>query len=194
MSSELINILFKQYRQRVLALLLLNPERTYHVREIARLTGTVPGTLHKELSKLAKAGLLSKQHQGSQVIYQANSNCLIYEELASILRKTSGIADVLANCLSPLSDKIDVAMVFGSVASGKLAQGSDIDLLLIGDIQFREAVGVLYSAQEILGREINPKLYNAQEWIAAKQEGSAFVREVLTKPLINVIGDKGDIG
>ncbi len=194
MSSELINILFKQYRQRVLALLLLNPYRAYHVREISRLTGTVPGTLHKELSKLAKAGILNKQHQGSQVIYQANSDCLIYEELASILRKTCGIADVLANCLAPLFDKIEVAMVFGSVANGRSTQDSDIDLLLIGDIQFRDAVGMLYSAQEILGREINPKLYSAQEWSAAKQEGSAFVRDVLTKPSINVIGEKGDIG
>ncbi len=193
MSSELSNILFKQYRQRVLSLLLLNPDQAYHVREIARLTGTLPGTLHKELSKLAKASILNKQHRGGQVIYQANPNCLIYKELAGILRKTSGIADVLANCLAPLSDKIEAAKVFGSIADGRFTQGSDIDLLLIGDIRFRDAVRVLYPAQEVLGREINPKLYSAQEWAAAKHEESAFVREVLTKPTINVVGDKDGI-
>lgn len=53
MSSALINLLFKDYRRKVLALLLRHPEQKYHVREIARLTNTVEGTLHKELSKLA---------------------------------------------------------------------------------------------------------------------------------------------
>ncbi|MCH8847341.1 MAG: nucleotidyltransferase domain-containing protein, partial [Proteobacteria bacterium] len=43
MSSKLAEILFKDYRRRVLALLLLNPDKRYHVREIARLTGTVAG-------------------------------------------------------------------------------------------------------------------------------------------------------
>lgn len=190
MGSALADILFKGYRRRVLGLLLLAPEQSYHVREIARMTSTVPGTLHKELSKLAEAGILSKSQQGNQVIYQANRECLIYEELASILRKTSGVADVLANSLAMVSDRIDIAAVFGSVASGKATQGSDIDLLLVGDLGFSEAVQLLYPAQDILGREINPKLYTAQEWVAAKKEGSAFVRELLTKPVIHVLGNK----
>ena len=45
------SILFSEYRRRVLGLLLLHPEERYHVREIARLTNTTAGTLHRELSK-----------------------------------------------------------------------------------------------------------------------------------------------
>ena len=52
----LASLLFGTYRQRVLGLLLLNPEQNYHVREIARLTNTAAGTLHKELARLAEAG------------------------------------------------------------------------------------------------------------------------------------------
>ena len=48
----LSSLLFSDYRRRVLGLLLLNPDTTYHVRELARLTGTSAGTLHKELTKL----------------------------------------------------------------------------------------------------------------------------------------------
>lgn len=91
MSSLLADILFKEYRKRVLSLLLLRPDQAFHVREIARLTGTVPGTLHKELSKLADADILIKTSRGNQVSYQANPNCLIFEELSSILRKTFGL-------------------------------------------------------------------------------------------------------
>jgi len=76
----LSDLLFAGYRQRVLGLLLLRPEQAYHVREIARLTGTPAGTLHKELSKLAEAGILLRTRRGNQVLYQADRTCPIFEE------------------------------------------------------------------------------------------------------------------
>lgn len=193
-NSQLADLLFKEYRRRVLGLLLLHPERSYHVREIARLTGTVAGTLHKELSRLAEAGLLVKMAQGNQVSYQANRDGLIFAELASILRKTSGIADVLAEALAPLAPLINFALVFGSVASGKARADSDIDVLVVGNAGFGEVVKALYPAQQQLGREINPKVYLLDEWKKALAERSAFVQELIDKPVIKIIGDKDDIG
>jgi len=194
MSSLLANIMFKGYRRRVLCLLLLRPDQAYHVREIARLTGTVPGTLHKELSKLAKAEVLKKSNRGNQVSYQANRDCLIFEELSSILRKTSGVADILVDALASLKDNIEAALVFGSIASGKATSDSDIDLLIVGNVSFSEVVKALHPAQDVLGREINPKLYTTIEWQAAGMENSAFIREFLEKPNIRVIGDIDDLG
>jgi predicted nucleotidyltransferase len=194
MTSPLANLLFNDYRRRVLGLLLLRPDQAYHVREIARLTGTVPGTLHKELSRLAEVGLLAKQLQGNQVSYRANRECVIFEELAAIMRKTSGVADVLAEALAPVAKQIEVALVFGSMASGKATEGSDIDLLVIGEVEFAELVKALHPTQELLGREINPKLYSRAEWRQVKQENSSFIRELLERPLINVIGGKDDLG
>src|SRR3990167_1508744 len=110
------SLLFSEYRCRVLGLLLLHPENRYHVREIARLTNTTAGTLHRELSKLAKAKVLSRETSGNQVYYQANCDFPIFMELASILKKTSGLVDVLANTLIPLAEKIEVAFIFGSIA------------------------------------------------------------------------------
>ncbi len=194
MTSPLAEILFKEYRRRVLGLLLLQPDSTYHVRAIARLTGTLAGTLHKELSKLAEAGLLLKEPQGNQVYYRANTDCPIYEELASILRKTSGIADVLIERLSQMADSIKVAFVFGSVASGKATAASDIDILLVGEVGFADVVKALYPAQVTLGREINPKVYSLTEWQQAQEEQNSFIKDVMKKPKLFVIGTKDDIG
>ena len=194
MPSLLTDLMFKEYRRRVLSLLLLRPDQAYHVREIARLTGTVPGTLHKELSKLAKAGVLNKSSRGNQVNYQANRDCLIFEELASILRKTSGVADVIRDALTHLKGGIDVALVFGSVASGKATSDSDLDLLIVGKASFSDTVKALYPTQKILGREINPKLYSTREWLIAREENSAFIREILEKPSIEIIGEIDELG
>ena len=194
MASKLAELLFKDYRRRVLGLLLLQADKRYHVREIARLTGTVAGTLHKELARLADAGLLLKETVGNQVLYGANQDCPIFEELASIFRKTSGIADVLADALKPLSDKIVAAFVFGSMASGKETAGSDVDLLVIGGAGFSEVAEAVYSAQEVLGREINPKVYSMDEWKQMLEKKGAFIKELLAKPKLFVTGSEDEPG
>ncbi len=107
--TPLGSVLFTDYRRRVLGLLLLHPERRYYLREMARLTGTVPGTLKRELSKLESAGVLTVEKVGNQAHYAANRDCPIFEELASVLRKTSGLADVLSEGLAPLAAWIEAA-------------------------------------------------------------------------------------
>ena len=120
MAADLVSLLFRDYRRRVLGLLLLHPDEQYHVREIARLTGTVAGTLHKELASLAEAGILVKEVSGNQLLYGANRACPIFEELAGILRKTSGPVDVLTEALAPLAKHIRAAFVMDVMTKPKL--------------------------------------------------------------------------
>ena len=191
--SALASLLFKEYRRQVLGLLLLHPDQAYHMREIARLTHTQPGTLHKELAKLAEAGILKKTLQGNQTYYQADASCIVFDELCSIMRKTSGLTDVLRSALQPLADKLKIAAVYGSIASGNATAGSDIDLLLVGDAGYAEVVSALYPAQQLLGREINPKLYSANEWQQAVGAQSGFIKQILASPMLPILGDTDDL-
>lgn len=186
-------LLFPEYRQRVLSLLLLHPDARYHVREIARLTNTSAGTLNRELTKLANAKVLIREVSGKQVYYQANRVLPIFEELASILRKTSGLVEVLANALAPLANKVESAFIFGSVGRGTENAQSDIDVLIIGELSFAEAVHALYAAQNVVKREINPKVYSLSEWQILVDNKDAFVLEILNNPRLNIIGNINDI-
>jgi predicted nucleotidyltransferase len=181
------------YRRRVLALLLLHPERALHVREIARLTGTTAGTLNKELTKLHAAGLLQRERVGNQVRYMANRASPVHAELASILRKTIGLADVLADALAPSAPAISAAFVFGSMARAGETAGSDVDVMLIGTLSFGDAVRLLYPAQATLGREVNPKVFIAEEWRARLKGKDPFIREVLAQPKIFLIGSDDEL-
>jgi len=185
--------LFPEYRRRVLGLLLLHPDTRYHVRELARLTNTAAGSLHRELSKLAKAQVLIREVSGHQVYYQANSTFPIFEELASILRKTSGLVDILASALTPFTEKIEAAFVFGSVGSGTENSGSDVDVLIIGELSFSDAVTALYPAQAIVNREINPKVYQRTEWQKLVDNKDAFAQEILKKQKLFIIGTVDDL-
>ena len=193
MLHALSTLLFNDYRRRVLGLLLLHPDAQYHVREIARQTGTSAGTLHKELSRLAQVGILQRTEQGKQVYYCANRGCPIFEELASILRKTSGLADVLAQALLPVAERVQAALIFGSMAKGTEQPGSDVDVLVVGELGFVEIVRLLHPAQSALGREVNPKVYRPAEWRAKVKSGDTFARDVLAKPKIFLIGTDDDL-
>lgn len=191
--AMLSSFLFSEYRRKVLALLLLRPDKQFHQREIARLTGTISGTLSRELAKLVEAGVLEKLRVGNQVQYRANQGCTIYQELVSIIRKTDGLVDTLAHALIPLSERINVAFVFGSVADGRAGPDSDIDLMVIGDVTFSELINQLYPLQDLLGREINPKRYTQNEWFQLLTDQGGFVRDLMAKPKLFAIGSEADL-
>ena len=190
----LSSLLFSDYRRRVLGLLLLHPDTSYHVRELARLTGTSAGTLHKELTKLTNGGVLRRQEVGNQVRYSADRDCPVFEELASILRKTSGLVDVLVAALSGIEKNIALAFVFGSVARGEQQSNSDVDVMLVGSLGFADAVQVLHPVQAILQREINPVVYSLEEFRRRAASGDSFVRDVLSQPKLFVVGNENELG
>lgn len=182
-----------QYRGKALALLLLQPQRRLHVREIARLTNTVAGTMNKELNRLHHAGLLEMHRSGNQLQYCANTQHPVYPELSALLRKTIGLTDVLTLALAPAADRIDLAFVFGSVAQASDTAGSDVDVMVIGELTFGESVNLLFDAQSTLQRDINAKVFSRQEWAAKMTQKSSFLGDVLSKPKLFLIGTQHDL-
>ena len=177
------------YRRQVLALLLLHPERKLHVREISRLTGTTPGTMNKELSRLHEAGLLDRERVGNQVRYSANRAHQVYSELTGILRKTVGLADVLIEALAPLAESIELSFIYGSVARGTETPGSDVDVVIVGNAEFGEVVDAFHGTEKKLGREVNAKVFSRREWGTKVRAGDAFAMEILKGPKIMLVGD-----
>lgn len=194
MAENLANLLFSAYRRDVLALLMLHTDLSLHVREIARRTGKAPGTMLRELDRLAKAGILLRKRVGNQVHFQANGLCPIHEDLRNILKKTAGMADVLRVSLNPLAHRIRAAFIYGSVARGDERAGSDLDMMIVGDVEFADVVEALASAQAALQREISPNIYPPAEFAAKLSEGEPFLERVIADRRIFVIGSDDDIG
>jgi len=188
------SLLFGAYRRDALALLLLHPEESRHVREIARAIGKAPGTLLRELNALAAAGVLLRKPVGNQVHFQANPGCPIYEELRSILKKTVGVADVLREALAPLGAKVRAAFVYGSVARGDERSRSDLDVMVVGEASFGDVVAALAPAQESLRREVNPNVYPALEFRKKLAARDPFLKRVLAGHKIYIVGGEDDLG
>jgi predicted nucleotidyltransferase len=179
-------------RSAVLATLLLRPEASLHVRELARLTGVSAGSLHRELRLLAELGLLVRQEIGRQVHYRANEANPIFTELAGLLRKTAGLADVLRDALVPLGGKVSMAFVYGSVAAGTERPSSDVDVMVLGSVGFAEVVRELATATTALRREVNPTVMSPREFAQHLAAGDGFTRSVVKGERLWLIGSEDD--
>lgn len=186
--KSLADQLLGSSRAAVLAVLLSRPDESLHVRELARLTGVSPGTLHRELRALTGLGLLQRRAVGRQVFYTANPSSPVFEDLASLLRKTAGLVDVLRSALAPLADRIERAFVYGSMASGQTHAHSDIDVMVIGDLGFADVVLALAPAQESLRREINPTVLSAADFKRKRRQVDGFVAKVLQGSTLWLMG------
>lgn len=193
MPKQTIELMFGAYRRKLLGLLLLRPDERYHVRELARMTEISAGSLHRELKALSEAGLLIRAQVGNQVLYRADQNCEIFDELASIFRKTTGLAGLLRDHLSEISDRIDSAVVFGSMATGGQSSTSDVDVLVLGDVELINIVKALSPLSSDLRREINPVVMTVDKFAALLSKKDRFAMRVLDEPKLFIIGDMNEL-
>lgn len=189
-STSLADALFTTTQQRVLALLYGQPDRSFYTKELIRLTGSGSGAVQRELQRLASSGLVRMTQIGTQKHYQANPDCPVFQELVGIARKTVAMAEPIRQALGPLTDRINLAMIFGSVARGTDTADSDIDLLVVSDdLTWQELYVVLQPVEAQLDREISPAFYTVQEFNAHRSSGNPFLSRVFADEYLILIGE-----
>ncbi len=175
-------LLFPHVRQRVLATLLLHPKKQWYLSELARMLEAAPAHLHRELRLLLDAGVVRRRVEGRQTYYEPDSECPYLPELTALVRKTMGVSLILTESLVSLGRRIKCAFIYGSVAKGEEKSGSDVDLMVIGDVTIADLLPALKRAERELGRAVNPTLYPANELAQKHRDGDHFVRAVLGDP------------
>ena len=194
-TSRLGDALFSITQQKVLGLLYGHPDETFFVNQILRLTGMGVHTIKRELDRMIGAGILTMRKIGNQHHYQANPECPIYTELLGIVRKTFGVADVIKAALEVHDEQIDLAFVYGSIASAEDRADSDIDLMIVApDLAYAELMETLAETEQVLGRKINPTIYNVSEVESRLKRKDAFFSRVMERPKIWIKGADDDIG
>ena len=189
-AGRLATVLFGKSMRAILARLYGRPDRRFYVRELARAAATPPSSLQRDLAALAAAGVIERHEDGRQVYYQANASCPIFGELKGIVNKTFGVADFLRDMLRPHAKHIRAAFVYGSVAKGTEAPGSDVDLLVIGDLPPSRLAIDLGKIDMALGRRVSLASYSVEEFVELSAQENNFITRVLHGPVIWLIGNK----
>lgn len=180
-------------RRRLLAVFLTHPDERFYLKQLKRdLEISSSRLLQDELAKLEEVGFLTSVREGTARFYQVNKAFPLYPELKSMIFKTVGLADFLRESLNELGD-IQAAFIYGSVAKNMEEARSDIDVMIIGDVDMDRLHDAISRAETSLGREVNYSSYDLADWKKQLKAGKAFVRDVAEGSKIFLIGGEDDI-
>jgi len=189
---DLPNILSSNVRQKIFRLYFSQTNRRHYLRELERLLHEPVGNIRRELLRWSSAGLFLREKVANLTYYSLNTSFPLYEELKAIVSKTIGIEHTLKEGLKAI-ESIQVAIIYGSVASGEDTGNSDIDILLIGNPDMDELIYNVQKMEKELVREINYVLYTRKEFKRKKETQNAFIIDVLKNSKIFIIGEEHDL-
>jgi len=181
--------LFKSRAQiLILKLLLLNPASKFHLNEIARKIGVSPSAVAKECALLLSLGLVKRSMQGNLTLYEINTESVIHEELKRIFLKYEFLDELLASRLQ--SERVKYALIYGSFAKGTEGEGSDVDLLLVADIEEDDLLKAVNEVERKTGREVNYNLWTESEFAEKVRDQAPLLREISRTPVIMIVGEE----
>jgi DNA-binding transcriptional ArsR family regulator len=186
-APSLLPILRSQQQGEILALLLGDPDLELSLTQIADRTGTPHPSVHREIERAERAGLVISRKLGTSRLVRANTDSPYYAGLADVLTKAFGVPVVIAGALSTV-DGIDAAYIYGSWAARHAGQPGqrpvgDIDVLILGEPDRDQLYSALSSAEEHLGRPIQATIRDP-DWLAA---GSGpFHDTIISRPMVAV--------
>jgi predicted nucleotidyltransferase len=176
-------------RTRLLSRFMLDPDRTFYIRELSVGLNIPYSMLYKEIKNLESLGILMEEKRGRITVISLNKSLPYLDELKGLIIKTSGLAYVVGQGLSEFKD-IRYALIYGSFASGTETAKSDADLLLIGDADATKLVKRVGRMEQALGREVNYIIWSSKELRARIKAGSALLADIARSPIIMIIGDE----
>jgi len=175
-------------RAKLIGWLFARPDERFFVRQLTGLLSEDSTNISRELARLAEMGILVCQEEGRQKYYQANDQCAVFDELRGLALKTAGMADIVREALSPLGKQVASAFLYGSQASGAATSTSDVDLLVVGDMDETALHSAVSRAEERLHRRVNYTLLSPRELQRRKSERGGFVARILKGPKIAILG------
>lgn len=188
-----LDALFTPPRRGILAATLMDPERWWYQSDLARHLSVHHATIQRELVRLSQAEILTTRRDGNRVYYRANRESPVFPELRALVTKTAGHAEILLAALKPALPEIQVAFIHGSIAKGSERAASDVDLMIIGGVTLKAIAKAIRSAEEQLGRPINPHLYSAEDFALKTAASNHFLLDVMAHDKIFLVGDSDDL-
>jgi predicted nucleotidyltransferase len=102
-------------------------------------------------------------------------------------------AEAIRCLLEPHAGKISAAFIFGSFARGTETARSDIDLMIIGALDYDTVYAVTDAAGRQLGRHVSPVVISPEDWRRDVASREPIVSGVRTSPKLLLFGADEDL-
>lgn len=186
MDATLAYLFGSQAKARLLGVLFSHPHEAYHLRGLAAIAGVESGNAVKMLRALVAAHLVRQVPDPRGTRYQADDRSPFF----AALRQLFLAADALLQDLREVARNLQAeeVHVFGSMARGTAGPGSDVDILVVGDLSTIEAQAAFKPVARKHKREVSVLVMDRDTLRKQAAEGSPFWRDVLAHPVITLRG------
>ena len=171
-------------RLKLLSLFLLNPDKSFYVRELTRRLDERINSVRRELENLSKMGLLVSRTEDRRKYYMVDRNFELYPELRALMIK-AGVTpqEKAARQLQALRG-INLAVLTGVFTQQSAPK---IDLLVVGNPpkpKLKEAVSEL---EKGVGKQVRYAVIDRDEYKYRTDMRDQFLHDILSNDNIKVV-------
>lgn len=184
--------LFRSETQvRLLSLLLLQPERKWTLSELSKTLQAPDSSIHRELGRIEGAGILRRDAHSRPHRFTAATDSPLFESLSELLKRTVSVEEDLKAALDVPG--VLAAVIHGSWITGDRRPDSDIDVLVVGDVDLRGLRKRVRSVAASAGRRIDLTLFDREEFNDLVRQGRGFIKHLSDDATLPLIGDLDEL-
>lgn len=182
-ASVLAPVLRSETQARLLAAVLLQPDREATIADLARETDSDPGNLHSEVERLVQAGIFADRRVGRARLLRAGDSALV-GPLANLLLLGYGPKSAVEGALSG-TPGVEQAFIGGSWAARYQGQAGafprDVDVIVVGKPNRDDVSDAVIEALRDVGHDGQVIFRSPTAWREARD---AFTRTAKEDPLV----------
>lgn len=185
------NLFGSKTRTKLLTKLMMHPDRVFYIRELAKETQIPYGMVYRELENLEQLGIITREKKGNLALLHVNRDLPYLLDLRQIIMKTTGILYRLKEHLDQL-DEVKYLLIFGSVARGEDNHGSDLDLMIIGEVDEEQLIEAVRVLENETGKAVNYILWSITEFEEKIKEKNHILIDVAANPITMLRGNEDE--
>lgn len=163
-------------RIKLFEVFLLNPDGEFFIRELTRKLNEQINSIRRELGNLKALGLLRSRFKNRKKFYIVNKQFVLFNELRSIIIKSSSTLDKVAKRIQQLGD-VDLLIISGIFIERK----SPTDLFIVGNVD-KAALEDFLSRELDMKYPIKMSVMSREDFIYRIKINDKFVKEFLADP------------
>ena len=186
-------MLIPDKRKKILEVFFKEPFKEVHLREVVRLSGVSLSNVDNSIRLFVKEDMFKRREVSNMVFFKPNLEneallkifeYLELEKRKEFYGKNKRIARLLQKYTSDIVDlsdkKIQIVILFGSVARGDWSKNSDVDMLAVVSGKENEVTPVLNKAKTDAGPllEIRPITTTTEKFVDGFRKKTEFYDEL----------------
>jgi len=183
-NSQLNKILISATRIKLINILFYTPKEIFYVRELVRATGEEINSVRRELDNLFKADLIFQDKRANRVYYGASPKSFFFFDLLLLAYKSSELTKI---------HHLKYLFISFDFATNTPHSKDNIDIVIVGDVSYKETESLIKQEEKKLNREINYMIMDKNEFQLRRSRRDQFIVDFfLNSPLV-VSGDLNNL-